>query len=216
MAQLGSKKWQRAGKFLSILAVLAISVVFFAGTSMALTDHLLWQNQSSGRIAYWKLNSTGKLKNTTENDGWAYVGGTLTLSSAWSLGGILVNIAGSGNDGLVWHNQSSGQVAYWKLNANGTLLSDEQNIGWGYVGGANFTISSAWTLSAIQENVAGNSNNEDLIWQNQASGRIAYWRLNDNGTLKNKTENDGWGYVGGTLTLDSNWSLKGLEKNQKD
>jgi hypothetical protein len=37
------------------------------------TDHLIWQNTWSGKMIYWKLDSTGKLKNKTKDDGWGYI-----------------------------------------------------------------------------------------------------------------------------------------------
>jgi hypothetical protein len=97
------------------------------------TCDIVWHNQTTGQVVYWLLNSDGSFKSgdlVTET----------TISSAWRLGGFR-DIDLDGTCDIVWHNQTTGQVVYWLLNADGSLNSGDLV--------TTTTISSAWVLGGF-------------------------------------------------------------------
>ncbi|MBN1676651.1 MAG: C10 family peptidase [Kiritimatiellae bacterium] len=127
---------------------------------------LLWHNQQSGLVVYWLLNATGTLK----SDGLVTAD---AISPTWQLSGV-GDIDRDGSVDLLWHNQQSGLVVYWLLNATGTLKSGALVSG--------DAISPTWQLSGVGD--IDNDGTVDLIWHNQRSGLVVYWLLNPTGTLK--------------------------------
>ncbi len=172
-------------------------------TEMDAGKFLVWQKQTSGKVAWWKLGDDGKLTNDTRDDGWGYVSDTLTLNSAWRLAAITdLGVYKS----LIWQQQSNGKVAYWQLNTNGcTLRNTTQGDGWDYVSDS-ITLNSAWRLAAITTI----SSQKYMLWQKTSNGKVAWWKLGDDGKLTNDTQDDGWGFVSDELTLDSAWTLGGV------
>ncbi len=172
------------------------------GTTLEEAAHLIWQKQSSGKVAWWKIATTGKIYNSAQATGWDYVSESLTLNSAWSMGGSAT--IGS-TDSLIWQKKTNGKVAYWKLDSNYYLQNETQNDGWAYISDT-LTLNSAWTLGGITQVDSQNI----LFWQKQNNGKVAWWRLGDDGKLANETKDDGWGYVSDELTLDSAWKMAGI------
>ena len=160
---------------------------------------LLWQNQSSGLVAYWKLNEQAKLINSTRDEGWGYVSGTL-VGSQWRLIGV------SGSNTLLWQNQSAGKVVWWRINENGKLPNTTRDNGWGFV--SETLTGPSWYLVDI----ANLSGTQTLFWHNQSSGQAAYWRLNESTKLTNTTRNDGWGLVSDVLTASGAWRMNCVTK----
>lgn len=172
------------------------------GTVLEEAARLIWQKQSSGKVAWWKIATTGKIYNSVQGTGWDYVSDSLTLNSAWQLGGTTtINNSSS----LVWQKLTSGKVAYWKLDSDYKLLNETQDSGWAYISDT-LTLNSAWSLAGITQV----DSNNILFWQKQTNGKVAWWRLDDDGKLANETKNDGWGYVSDSLTLNSAWRLAGI------
>ncbi len=163
---------------------------------------LLWQKTSNGKVAWWKIATTGKIFNTTQGNGWDFVSDTLTLDSAWQLSATTTI---NSSTALIWQKQTSGKVAYWKLASDYSLQDETQDSGWGYVSDT-LTLDSAWSLGGVAEMDVG----KFLVWQKQTSGKVAWWKLGDDGKLTNDTQNDGWGYVSDTLTLNSAWRLAAI------
>ncbi len=165
--------------------------------------YLLWQKESNGKVAWWKIDSSCKLANETQNDGWGYVCEELTLKSAWTLAGA---VSLSSTNMLIWQNRNKGKVAWWKLNTNGcTLVSSEQGNGWGWVS-ENNTLNSSWRLAAI----TSLQDTPALVWQKQSNGKVAWWKLDNSGTLVDETEDSGWGFASDEVTLNSSWTLSGV------
>jgi virginiamycin B lyase len=164
-------------------------------TTLGGSNVLLWQNQSNGKIVYWKLDGSNKLINETKDSGWGYVS-SLTLASQWRQVGIL------NSNALIWQGQSYGKIAWWLLGDDARLTSTAKDTGWGYVSD-NLTLNSAWTLGAVTE-LGGD---KTFLWHNPSSGRVAFWKVSDAVKLKNETQNNGWGYVSNNLTMSGNWTL---------
>ncbi len=107
------------------------------------------------------------------------------------------------NNILFWRNVENGKVCYWRLNNSGQLKNMANGGGWGFVS-ETLTMDADWTL-------AGSLNMNDLhtlFWRNTQSGQVMYWRTNDDGTIINDTEDEGWGLVCDTPVAD-NWRFVG-------
>ncbi|MFH0880975.1 MAG: VCBS repeat-containing protein, partial [Lentisphaerota bacterium] len=128
------------------------------------TMDLVWHNQTSGRVSYWMLKADGTLL----TNGYVYGGSILT---SWRLGGA-GDINRDGTLDVIWHNQSTGAVHYWLLNADGTLGSNGPVY--------SSPIATTWRLAG-----AGDINMDgtvDIVWHNQTTGYVYYWLLNPDGT----------------------------------
>jgi streptogramin lyase len=156
---------------------------------------IIWQNQSSGKVVYWLLNSTGALLSATKNEGWGYVSESLTVNSNWRLSSVTTL---GGSNVLLWQNQSNGKIVYWKLDGANKLVNETKDSGWGFV--SSLTLASQWRQVGIV-------NSNALIWQGQSYGKIAWWKLGDDAKLISSDKDNGWGYVSDKLTLNSSWSL---------
>jgi uncharacterized delta-60 repeat protein len=163
------------------------------------TPVILWQNQSSGKVVFWKIGTDCKLTSEVKDTGWGFVSDTLTVNSAWRLAGITEI---DGVKILVWQNQNTGKVVWWRLTGEMKLLNANKEGGWGFVSD-NLTLNSNWSL-------AGVTSGQKLVWQNQGTGKVAWWGLGGNYKLPNETKNSGWGFVSDNLTVGSAWSLGGL------
>ena len=76
---------------------------------------LILHNQTNGRIAYWRINTSG-----------LFVDGGLIRQSElrppWSIRGVS-DIDNDGNVDLVLHNLDNGSISYWMLNNDATFKS---------------------------------------------------------------------------------------------
>ena len=172
------------------------------------SDHLVWHSTVNGKSSYWKLNSNGTLKNRTVTDGWNWIG-TWTMATTWRMADLQTNsskAAGAGINHIIWNDSSSNKAVYWTLNSNGTLKNRTVTDGWNWI--ATHTLDSGWSIDRLQRN-ADSLNNDNIIWHNSVSGKTAYWKLNSNGTLKNRTTSDGWGYIS-THVLTTGWRIRAL------
>ncbi len=75
---------------------------------------LIWRSMSNGHVAYWMLNPDGTRKSA------GAIGGSVPLN--WVIKGAN-DIDGDNTVDLIWRNASTGYVAYWMLNPNGTRES---------------------------------------------------------------------------------------------
>jgi hypothetical protein len=160
---------------------------------------ILWQNQSSGKVVFWKIGSDGKLTSEVKDTGWGFVSDTLTVNSAWRLAGV-TEIGGVKI--LIWQNQSTGKVVWWRLTSAIKLYNETKDSGWGFVSDT-LALSSSW-------NLAGIASGQRLLWQNQSTGKIAWWALNSSYKLTSTSKDVGWGYVSDNLTISSSWILGGI------
>lgn len=174
------------------------------------TDHLLWFNGNTRKPVYWALNSNGTLKNTTRGDGWNEVDsqGQVTMAVGWSAGGTQPNADFRGSNHIIWQN-TNGKTAYWKLDSTGVLKNKTQGDGWDLI--STFTLNPAWRMVTVQPNGDRLGNNH-LIWQNTSDRKSIYWKLNSNGTLKNRTQGDGWAYIG-TNNPGAGWTVSRILYN---
>ncbi len=159
---------------------------------------LIWQDRQKGQSVYWRLADTGKLVDDNISIGWDYITDN-ALGTEWQM--VEVEILNNQNV-LFWQNVNTGKVVYWRLN-DGYRLTDEDDSGWNYVSD-QLLMNSEWAYSDLASTGSGNF----LLWQNLDNGKVVYWKLNTaSPTIRNNTQDDGWGYVDEEVTLNSNWRL---------
>jgi len=154
-------------------------------------SHLILYSPTDRKAVYWKLDSTGKLKNRTMGDGWDYIAATPPASD-WSLVALQQNADNAGNDHLLWQNTAEGKQVYWKLDSHGKLANLTKNDGWNYL--SDTRSSSDWRVIGVQHN-ADKQGNDHVMFYSNTSGKVVYWKLNASGVLKNGTKGDGWNYL---------------------
>jgi len=113
------------------------------------SDHLLFHEKESGKVVYWKLDSTGKLKNRILGDGWNYISTNMTASSPWTFSALEQGADQQGADHLLWCNTDNGKLAYWKLNQEGVLKNSTKDDGWGNI--APWQVAPSWRITAVYD-----------------------------------------------------------------
>lgn len=149
------------------------------------TFDLLWHNSNSRRVAYWLMAKDGFI----ESSGFCNDGG---MAAGWELKGV-GDINRDGTVDLLWHNSNSRRVAYWLLNADGSLAE----AGFCNDGG----MAAGWELKGVGD--INRDGTVDLLWHNSNSRRVAYWLLNQDGSLAEA----GFCNDGG---MAAGWELKGV------
>ena len=171
-------------------------------------SHLILYNDTDRMSAFWKLDSTGKLKNKTKGDGWDYIVATPPVSGL-KLAALQQNADNAGNDHLIWQNSSEGYLVYWKLNSTGRLTNRTKASGWNYL--SQPSISSDWQVVGVLKN-ADKQGNDHVLFLSNTSGLVVYWKLNSNGTLTNHTKGDGWDFVSDSGFLPP-WTIATIQPN---
>ncbi len=160
----------------------------------------IWHNTSSGQSVNWLVNSSCRLKDSQRGSGWNFISSAQPTS--WTMEGV---VAISGTNYLLWRNTGgAGKMVYWKLNDSFQLSSTTEGEGWGFIS-SSLGLDSSWSFVGTVDI----DDNTSLIWQNQSQGKFIYWKLNSGCTLKNDTQDNGWGYVSDDVTLNSSWSCAG-------
>ncbi len=208
------------GKFVALCAVVAMTVVLLGQDANATTQYLYWQKQTTGKAAYWKLNTNGKLHNRTRDQGWNWVDND-SIGTAWRADLIQTGISSAADQGgtihMLYHNTNNGKVAYWVLNTNGELRNRTQGEGWDWV--TDQTMSTDWSMKQIMtpDQIAGTSDGSGndgmsrLLWFRASNGKVAYWNLNSNGALMDRTRDAGWGYIDDDQTLTDWRFIKAID-----
>ncbi len=164
------------------------------------TRLLFWQNQESDdTVHWWRIhNETNKM--TTDNNGEGIVSDSLSVGANWKLGGTCKLV----DNALIWHDPDTGNVIWWKILSDGSLLREKQGVGWGYVNEEK-SMPSQWSLVAVLDR--GDQN--ILFWQNETDGTVAWWKINDSGSILDNTYDSGWGLVSKDVRVSSDWTLVG-------
>ncbi len=167
------------------------------------SSYMIWHSQDSGKVLWWKLNNEGNQLNNDQGSGWDYVTEDVTLNSNWELSGTTEI---GGQDTLIWHNQDSGKIVFWKLNDEKKLIDTEQGSGWDFVA-PNITLTTVWRLVDVRE-IDGE---KALYWYNEKNGKAAWWKLTDDCYIKNETKGEGWDFAADEDNfLGSEWNLAGV------
>ncbi len=135
---------------------------------------------------------------TTTSDGQGVVSETMEMGPEWKLGGVCKIV----DNALIWHNTSTGQVVWWKILYDGSLLSEKQGLGWNYVNEGQ-SVPSYWSLVGTMDR----NDEHILFWQSQADGKVAWWKLSESGSIMDTTQDSGWGFVSENVTVPGAWKL---------
>ena len=162
------------------------SSVYAASVTDAGKARLLWTG-SSGEVYVWNLKTTGGLKSSGP-----VFSGQLS-PTYWKAAGFN-DINQDGVSDIIWTG-AGGEVAYWMLNADGTLKSS------GYVISGNATGGGYWGVVGFAD--IDHDGIPDLLWTG-AGGEVAYWLLNADGTRKSA------GLVTSAKLPPSYWKVGGL------
>ncbi|HEV2474357.1 MAG TPA: choice-of-anchor tandem repeat GloVer-containing protein, partial [Chthonomonadales bacterium] len=124
---------------------------------------LIWQNSSTGDLAYFLMNSVSVLP----SKGIGFFSPRNPGNTDWRLVSV-VDLNGDFSPDLIFQSQSTGDVAYWLMNgtskASGGLFTPT-NPG-----------SASWKVAAAIHNYA--SNDTTIVFQNSQTGVLAYWQVN--------------------------------------
>ena len=122
---------------------------------------LIWQNEVTGQISAWLMDGT------TRRDG-RLLSPSVVEDTDWRIVGV-ADFNGDGHSDLLWQHQSSGLVSVWHMNGlsrvDGVLLSP------GQVADTNLKIRAVGNVDGDEW--------PDLVWQNQATGLLSAWLMND-------------------------------------
>jgi hypothetical protein len=139
-------------------------------TGASVTDagkaRLLWIG-NGGEVCVWNLKTAGGRKSS----GPVFSG---QLSSTYWRAAGFNDIDQDGVSDILWTG-AGGEVAYWLLNADGTLKTS------GYVTAGNATGSGYWSVAGFAD--IDHDGIPDILWTS-SGGDVAYWLLNADGTRK--------------------------------
>lgn len=122
---------------------------------------LVWQSVGSP-LAYWALNTS----NTVSVTGFNWIQ-TPYAPWGWDVVGV-GNFTGSGREDILWQN-TSGQLAVWPENADGTYKATEAQL-------LNTpAVGSYWRVGSTRD--LNGDGSRDIIWQGQG-GELAFWPMN--------------------------------------
>jgi hypothetical protein len=122
------------------------------------TADVLWQNQTTGNLYAWLMSGT------TAASGASFTPAGLS-DKDWQLRAI-ADFDGDGDPDLLWHNQKTGALYFWYMNA--TTVET----------GAFLSASMADTRWQVRgaEDFSGDGR-PDLLWHNQVTGQLYAWFL---------------------------------------
>jgi hypothetical protein len=136
---------------------------------------LIWRNVTSGQVGAWVFSPTHPFQ-PTQFPGFAIP------PLFWSIRGI-GKVDATPAEGLIWHNASTGEVAFWKMNTNGDLVGTRLQ-----------AVGAPWQI-ASDAFLDGAGGNPEILWVNQQSGAIAVWRVNGRAVAGSaiRTPGTSWG-----------------------
>ena len=143
---------------------------------------LVWQNANDGTISAWLIRGNQVIGASVLNYS--------PVNPSWKIRGV-ADLSGDGKADIVWQHDA-GWLAVWVMN--------------GYHATATLSLSVPrmldrnWVVAG-----AGDVNSDgraDLVWQNQADGRLGVWLMNGATVIDQRTLS--------TFTSNLNWKIHGV------
>ncbi len=160
---------------------------------------LFWQYEDTTRLAYWRLTTDCILES---GDDAGLVASGESASESWSVIGMTT----IGSDyTVIWRNLSTNVIYYWQLDDDGLFTNEGENVNWGKVY-SDTSVDSDWSLVSIGT-LSGYST---MFWYNDNTGKVAYWKVDDNATIIDTNKDSGWGIVNDSFSVGSQWEFKSL------
>jgi Lectin C-type domain len=160
---------------------------------------ILWNKQSTGENAVWKLKADASGSNPFFDSGYFITNSG--KASGWRVEGA-VDFNNDGVSDVLWHNQD-GRNAVW-LMKNGAdidqayLIADTKpDLKWEIEGLADFT----------------QDNTPDILWRNYATGENAIWRMKVDGTGKYVLDQ---GFFITPVKDDLGWQIEAPNPDNRD
>ena len=145
---------------------------------------ILWQNQSTGDIVFWRMDGTTL-------SGQSFIG--QVPDTNWEIVGY-ADFNNDGNPDLLWQNQSSGDINIWLM--NGTNVTG--SVAAGGVSDPYWRVVSAGDFDG--------DGKPDYLWQHQQRGDLYTWFIDWNESLGSVVVTGGASSEG---VSDPDWKIVG-------
>jgi len=157
-------------------------VVGTADANVDGTPDIMWFNPSDGRMVWWMMSTNGTRS--------AAVSMGATAPGGWQVAGTS-DADGDNVPDIMWFNATDGRMVWWLMNNNGTRR-EAVNMGASAPGG--------WQVVGVSDiDIDGSP---DIMWFNTSDGRMAWWKMNIDGT-RNSAASMGSSAPGG-------WTVEGV------
>jgi hypothetical protein len=122
---------------------------------------LLWRDSTTGTVAVWFMNSSGRVQSTASL-------GVVPPSTTWNI----IGDSNNGGAGILWQD-SAGDLAVWQVQGGQVT---------GSFGLGTVPASSGWSVQGVGD-FAG-TGSLDILWRNSTSGAVAIWFTNSSGQVQ--------------------------------
>jgi hypothetical protein len=160
-------------------------IVGAADLDEAGSPDLVWQHNGDGRLAVWRM------RGLTQQAGRSLTPDTVA-DTGWKIRGV-GDFSGDGRPDLVWQHAADGRLAVWTMNGETATAADPMSIA--QVADLNWKIAGTGDFNGDGQT--------DLIWQHQADGRLAIWRMRGRTVMSADPLSPG-------QLADVNWKVRGV------
>jgi alpha-tubulin suppressor-like RCC1 family protein len=150
-----SPSFQLVQNLTGATSVAVSSVSFFALTN---DFKFVWQDTLTGIAPYWDFGSATSIANTYQG----YIG--YFLNTGYSIVAA-VDLFQDGNRSLILQNNSTGALAYLRL--NGTNV----------VAGGLIPAAPSYSASEVVVGTMNINGSPAIVWQNKSTGEVDYWTM---------------------------------------
>ena len=124
---------------------------------------LIWQNEETGQVSAWLMDGT-----TRPDGNGRLLSPSVVEDTDWQIVGV-ADFNRDGHSDLLWQHQSSGLISVWHM--NGLSAVDGVPLSPGQVADTDLKIRAVGDVNGDKR--------PDLVWQNQVTGLLSAWLMND-------------------------------------
>jgi hypothetical protein len=152
---------------------------------------LVWHNPTTGEVRIWTIDGGTRTSDVRV--------GYVDTAPGWSLAGV-GDFDGDGNLDLLWFSPSTGRVKIWPMSgvSRRTVAGQPVEI----VLQPTVDPNAGWTIAGVGD--VDNDGISDIIWWNQADGRVNHWLMTP--SISVKPESGGIG----AHTSPGTWKVVGI------